>query len=275
VHSAVLAEARRIAAARAMRPAANDASYWRPAVAVLAIVAVAGILLSTMFRDPAVLRVAPPGHEVAVQPESLRDASPAAAQIAPLTREQPVPAEATKAAAEPPGPPVPKPAANALLDDALLPTQPVADLVTRERLGRVADDGARVGIAAASPPAPAAAAKALAHAESNTAGGTAAVSALARPSGAEALQRAALAGDETLVVALLDAGAAVDAPDADGRSALLVAAGSGRSAVVRVLLARGAAVNARDQHGQTALALARARHDDEMATLLERAGGHD
>jgi len=96
-----------------------------------------------------------------------------------------------------------------------------------------------------------------------------------RPFGAESLHRAAMTGDSERLAMLLDRGAAVDAVDADGRTALIVAALQGRTEAVRVLLAHGAAVNARDRDGRSALSVARARHEEAMSLLLERAGGRE
>lgn len=272
VRAAVLAEAARIAAARATRPAANDPSYWRAAAAALAVVAFAGILLSTMFRDPAVLRVAPAGLEGGAPPAAPPAASPAApgagtpssdkkAEQAPIDHER-------AALAKPATVPSAASAPAAQGDAAVVPRQQVADVPVREPALADSGAGAATGSLAAAAPQPATAAKALARAESNAAG-----SAAAAP--VDALHLAAISGDEARVEALLDAGAEVDATDGDGRTALIVAAANGRSGVVRLLLARGASVRVRDRAGRTALSESRARHDTEIAALLERAGARE
>lgn len=76
-------------------------------------------------------------------------------------------------------------------------------------------------------------------------------------SGLDPLQRAAFDGDAAQVVALLDAGADVNAANTGrsfgGRTALHEAAGRGHVKVVEVLLARGANARAKDPAGYTPL----------------------
>lgn len=60
-------------------------------------------------------------------------------------------------------------------------------------------------------------------------------------------------GDLAFIEWLVGAGAAVDLPDAAGRTPLSWAAGQGSTEEVRFLLARGADVDARDQLGRTPL----------------------
>jgi ankyrin repeat protein len=115
-----------------------------------------------------------------------------------------------------------------------------------------------------------------------------------------------LSGHVDTVIALLDAGAAIEAPGRSGRTpgmlaamsgqlgglyvllqrggdvdataaetgntALMLAANRGRLDVVRMLLAAGAEVNARAKDGWTALEAAEMVGDDEIATLLRQAG---
>lgn len=69
-------------------------------------------------------------------------------------------------------------------------------------------------------------------------------------------------GGQKTVERLVDAGADVNARNAQGRTALHVAANEGREGLVRYLLTRGAAPNLQDADGNTALHLA-------------AAGGHD
>lgn len=68
------------------------------------------------------------------------------------------------------------------------------------------------------------------------------------------LHQAAVNGQEAAARALLAAGAAVDATDAEGRTPLLLAASRGHVDMVRVLLAAGAALEAQHNvcHIQTA-----------------------
>jgi ankyrin repeat protein len=120
--------------------------------------------------------------------------------------------------------------------------------------------------------------------------------------------RAARAGDVTLLGRLLDEGAEINALDRYGQTALMLAAKAGHAPAVRLLVTRGAAldhtakyrlsalmlavINDRPEvvevlvtagadrglrgsgapgfHGLTALDLARARGSDVMVALLER-----
>jgi ankyrin repeat protein len=69
----------------------------------------------------------------------------------------------------------------------------------------------------------------------------------------ELLFRAAEAGDLAGVQALLLAGAACDARDANGATPLMLAAHAGKLDMVRALIAAGADVNATDERGWGAL----------------------
>ena len=71
-----------------------------------------------------------------------------------------------------------------------------------------------------------------------------------------ALTLAARRGEVPMLRLLLDAGAAVDARDAGGRSALALAAAEGHPEAARTLLAGGADPNAADADGATPLMLA-------------------
>jgi len=75
-----------------------------------------------------------------------------------------------------------------------------------------------------------------------------------------------------LVKALLDAGAAVNAPDEIGRTPLMLAAEAAKRETVRLLLDKGALANARGFEGNTALHLA-AEQDDLALTKLLLAKG--
>src|SRR5215210_3501012 len=85
----------------------------------------------------------------------------------------------------------------------------------------------------------------------------------------EALRAAAGAGDEARVRALLEAGAAVDAPARYGQTPLFFAAQKGHLGVVRLLIERGANVNAREQFfGQSILDVALQSDNLELVRLL-------
>jgi ankyrin repeat protein len=92
--------------------------------------------------------------------------------------------------------------------------------------------------------------------------------------GGTALHVAAACGNAGAVVALLEAGAAVEVVDAAGTTPLLIASRYGHVEAIKVLLAGGAAVNQTDSDGCTPLSAAseRGRVDAVMALL---AGGAD
>jgi ankyrin repeat protein len=77
-------------------------------------------------------------------------------------------------------------------------------------------------------------------------------------------------GRETpgIVSALLDAGAGVDAKDADGRTALMRAAAAGYVQNTQLLLAHGASRGAKNGQGETAAGIAAAFHHEQLADLL-------
>ena len=64
---------------------------------------------------------------------------------------------------------------------------------------------------------------------------------------AEQLQQAAEAGDSRRIQALLDQGAAIDSPDASGRTPLLIAIRARQSTAAQALISAGANVNAKDR----------------------------
>jgi len=68
---------------------------------------------------------------------------------------------------------------------------------------------------------------------------------------------------------LVDAGANVDAADADGATALMAAAEGGRAQLVTLLLGAGADPAIRDSHQRTAAMLARSMGHDALAAQLE------
>lgn len=89
--------------------------------------------------------------------------------------------------------------------------------------------------------------------------------------GANALMTAAGAGRPETVLALLDKGASLEAPDDLGQTALMYAAAKGGLKAVVTLLNRGARVDAAEKQGWTPLMIAAARgRDDVVAELLKR-----
>ncbi len=84
----------------------------------------------------------------------------------------------------------------------------------------------------------------------------------------QALRDASLEGRIDLVVAAVDRGARINAPDADGRTALMYAAFNGHTECVRWLLERGAAVDVREYVGRTALMFASTGPFPETVQLL-------
>ena len=91
-------------------------------------------------------------------------------------------------------------------------------------------------------------------------------------SGATPLQFAANRRLE-LALLLLDAGADVNAADANGTTPLHRAAHGGNKAAAQLLLDRGAQVNAEEMGGVTPLLIARDNHDKELESLLSARGG--
>jgi ankyrin repeat protein len=87
--------------------------------------------------------------------------------------------------------------------------------------------------------------------------------------GYTALQRAAESGYPRIVERLIDHGADVNRPFADGRTPLWWAAKNGYLEVVEILIARGANVNA-EAKGRTALKAA--RENEAIVRLLEEHG---
>ena len=85
---------------------------------------------------------------------------------------------------------------------------------------------------------------------------------------------AARKGDETALIAALDAGANANAHDQDKESALQTASRHGHAALVRVLLSRGAEVDAPNENGTTALAWAAIHgHEACLEVLLDNGAG--
>ncbi|MBL8622748.1 MAG: ankyrin repeat domain-containing protein [Myxococcales bacterium] len=72
------------------------------------------------------------------------------------------------------------------------------------------------------------------------------------------------------VRAALDAGAAIDAPDTDGRTPLMIACAEGHREVARLLIERGARLDVVGPRGETALGLAMVRCPGIAELLVER-----
>jgi ankyrin repeat protein len=86
------------------------------------------------------------------------------------------------------------------------------------------------------------------------------------------LVEAAARGDLARVQALLQAGAAIEQRDANGRTAVLAATAGNHVDVVRALVARGANVNAQDHQKDSAFLLAGARGYTEIVRATLAAG---
>lgn len=94
-----------------------------------------------------------------------------------------------------------------------------------------------------------------------------------RPRLMTVLMGAAISGKVGVVRILIEAGADVNARDADGLTPLMAAVVQDHAAIVELLLKRGAEVNARDGRGRTALALATELEREKCIPVLVSAGG--
>jgi ankyrin repeat protein len=94
----------------------------------------------------------------------------------------------------------------------------------------------------------------------------------ADPTRDRALIAAAARGDVAGLRALLTAGAAIDARDADGRTALLAATHENRVEAARILIAAGADVNAKDAIQDSAYLYAAAEGRNEILKVTLAAG---
>lgn len=88
----------------------------------------------------------------------------------------------------------------------------------------------------------------------------------------EAFEESILRGDVTAVRRALEAGADVDARNAQGQSALMLAAHRGDLALVELLLARRADPDQRAKYGLSALMLAVVSGHEAVAGALAAAG---
>jgi hypothetical protein len=283
--AAILAEARRIADQQRRateparfdtgRPVANDRHWTLAIVGTLVAAAIAGLLVVPIYREsPVVPAEAPAATDVPARSEAARrlaavPVTPAAAPPAEPPRQ---PSQAPSTAPEAAAVAAPRPAlAPRVAPDATERSAAARD-EARPALEGLNSDAARP----LGPPAVASSNLAAGAAPARAAGGvvqqTAVAAKAAAPDTAAALREAVLDGDATRVVRLVADGASLATTGADGRTPLLLATVAGRIEVVRVLLAHGADPNAPGRDGRTPLAEARARHLDEIASILERAG---
>jgi ankyrin repeat protein len=72
---------------------------------------------------------------------------------------------------------------------------------------------------------------------------------------------------------LVEKGAPIDVPDANGTTALIMAAEEGEEDAVKILLDHGANVDTVNKDGETAMQLAREWDNDEVVELLKQAKG--
>ncbi len=273
VREAVRAHAAMALVSKAASPApsperAANQSRWK--VSLLASIALAGLtgLLVLQFdrgtedeQETALGRpvpaVIPPPPPTVADTKVARSEVPAARAV--------TTAPAPKAASRPPEAAAPAPPP---------PTAQPEAAPARERPGYAARDQASEK-AMAAPAAPQAMARSAAAptlrmpppaAPQESQGAQAPRSAAAL---AAALHQAARAGQLAEVEALLQQGAALNAPDGAGRTALVLAVIHGHSALVRRLLALGANPALLDREGLDALQHARRLGREDMARMLE------
>ncbi|MDO8385189.1 MAG: ankyrin repeat domain-containing protein [Polaromonas sp.] len=277
-HAAMISASKAVGPGPSPAPAANQ-SRWK--VSLLASIALAGLtgLLVLQFdrgtpdeQETALGRPAPapalPSPAAPPPPPAVADVKVARSE-APAARSA-MPAPAPKAVIRPPQPAtdVAEPAPALAPPTALQEAAP-----TRERPGYAARDQASEK--AMAPPAPQAMARSAAApalrmpapaAQQESLAGQTPRSAAAL---AAALHRAARAGQLPDVEALLQQGAALNAPDGAGRTALVLAVIHGHDELVRRLLALGANPALVDRDGLDALQHARRLGRDDMARLIE------
>jgi uncharacterized protein len=90
--------------------------------------------------------------------------------------------------------------------------------------------------------------------------------------GADALWRAAEAGDVRGLRAALDNHININSRDAEGRTALMLATVHGQASAVKALLRRGADPNIPDTHNQTPLHAANAGGQSLIVIILKHSG---
>jgi quinoprotein dehydrogenase-associated probable ABC transporter substrate-binding protein len=87
------------------------------------------------------------------------------------------------------------------------------------------------------------------------------------------LMLASISGSSELATALIERGAKVNAANPGGLTALMIAAAGNRSTIAGLLLRSGADVNAHTEDGRTALSIAQANSSDAVVKVLEEAAG--
>ncbi len=85
------------------------------------------------------------------------------------------------------------------------------------------------------------------------------------------LMLASISGSGDIVTSLIEHGARVNAANAGGVTALMIAAAANRSTIVGLLLKSGADLNARSEDGRTALGIAQANSNEAVIQVLEDA----
>lgn len=283
-HAAMIS-ASKLASPAVSAPAANQ-SRWK--ISLLASIALAGLtgLLVLQFdrgtpdqQETALGRpapapalpspAAPPPPPAVADAKAARSEAPAArpAAPAPLPKAAVQPARpapdvgvAAPAAASPPRPADPEPPAAQHAPARERSAEAARDQASEKAMAPAAPQA--MARSAAAPalrmPAPAPAQESLAAQAPRSAAAL-----------AEALHQAARAGQLPDVEALLQQGAAIDAPDGAGRTALMLAVIQGHSELVRRLLALGANPALVDREGLDALAHARRLGRDDIARLIE------
>jgi quinoprotein dehydrogenase-associated probable ABC transporter substrate-binding protein len=83
------------------------------------------------------------------------------------------------------------------------------------------------------------------------------------------LMLASISGSSELAASLIEHGAKVNAANPGGVTALMIAAAGNRSTIAGLLLKSGADVNARSEDGRTALSIAQANSNDAVIKILE------
>lgn len=89
------------------------------------------------------------------------------------------------------------------------------------------------------------------------------------------LMLASISGSSELATTLIDHGARVNAANPGGVTALMIAAAGNHSSVAALLLKSGADVDARSEDGRTALSIAQANSNDAVVKLLQEAAHRD
>ncbi|MDP2034209.1 MAG: ankyrin repeat domain-containing protein [Polaromonas sp.] len=281
-HAAMIS-ASKLASPAVSAPAANQSRWKISLLASIALAGLTGLLVLQFDRGtpdeqetalgrpaPAVIPPQPASPPPAVaDAKAARSEAPAARPAAPAplpkaavrpARPAPDVGVAAPAAASPPRPADPEPPA-------------AQHAPARERAAEAArDQASEKALAPAAPQAMARSAAAPALRMPAPAPAQESLSAQAPRSAAAlaaALHQAARAGQLPDVEALLQQGAAINAPDGAGRTALMLAVIQGHSELVRRLLALGANPALVDREGLDALAHARRLGRDDIARLIE------